>query len=374
MSKFAAVLLSRQPLRPSGKSAWVRGAVAALTWLRKQGYGLVGSSGMQTWELVTALAVLEQCPLKLVVPAVSMSQFFSRRDALKRQFALDSHLTEFVPVVLSGRESSGTALMSARDRSVVELADLLVPVSVRGEGNMASLIADAEASGMIVNRDFVVPYEDRQEPLALVISPDSLNPEIEDLEADYITHWTRATNDRWPDERIIDLYRAVVTAASWPRSGFDTLSHIVHSQRLMASSRNMPGKEPVVSFSSLPPREVAPLMRWRARYGRMSFEPYGLGIEKQIALEKGIHPVAYYGKGDEVKLPPDLMWLSQSEGKISDWRTEKEYRHRGNFYMDGIPREAVVLFCHTADEAELLHRRFGYRVIPFLPSTINRDT
>ncbi|MCM2272625.1 MAG: hypothetical protein NDJ18_08750, partial [candidate division Zixibacteria bacterium] len=64
MARRAAILLSRQPLRPCGATPWVRNTVAAVRSLKERDLRICGSVGMQTWELITASAALEAVPLR----------------------------------------------------------------------------------------------------------------------------------------------------------------------------------------------------------------------------------------------------------------------------------------------------------------------
>ena len=107
-------------------------------------------------------------------------------------------------------------------------------------------------------------------------------------------------------------------------------------------------------------------MRWRARYRQMSFEPYGVGIRREIALSAGIESVQYVDRLSASSAPDDKGWLRQSRGQKSDWRQEKEYRYRGDFALRQIKPEGLVLFCRTNDEAERLRQSFGLKVIPFV--------
>jgi hypothetical protein len=75
-------------------------------------------------------------------------------------------------------------------------------------------------------------------------------------------------------------------------------------------------------------------------------------------------PVRYYLSGSKPVTTPDDYWLFQSQGRISDWRDEKEYRHRGDFRLDCLPPEAITVFCCTAREVDRLRWEFPYRVVP----------
>ena len=89
MSKrTATILLSRQPLRPSGKAAWVKQSVAAVRWLKSQELVLHSSIGMQTWELLTSVASLEEIKLILSVPAANSYEFKRLKRSAIDQFKI----------------------------------------------------------------------------------------------------------------------------------------------------------------------------------------------------------------------------------------------------------------------------------------------
>jgi len=365
MSGFGAILLSRQPLRPTGASAWVKQSLRAARWLHDRQSGLVSSVGMQTWELLTTLASDLRIPILLVIPAYSRDDFRDACDQAMADFNLKLSLTEFVPALAEGGADRASGL-ERRDRLVIEQADILLPLSLRTNGNMAELLTEAESTAHKVDRQFEIGCPGRTSGLKYNLSGEPLNPALDEATGEYLIHWTRGTSYPWPGERKISLYRAVIQSTRWPRSAFDTLKRIVSTRTIVASSRHMPDRTPTVSFSGLAPPEVIPLMRWRARYGEMSFEPYGIGIDRNLAAELGIREVQYCDSRGRRRVPADERWCWQSSGKITDWRAEQEYRCRGDLRLDGIPREAVALFCMTAPEAAELRRLHSGPVWPIL--------
>lgn len=362
MDKFAAILLSRQALRPTGAAPWVRECVRAIEWIKQERMGVVSSVGMQTWELITALASINKIPLRLMIPVNNEREMLVARATYALHFGLDREIVEFVPVIGDDDRSRQLAL---RDATVVRKADVLVPVSLRQDGSMVSLIAGAETDGKEIWRQFTTPYEPNHDALKVDYDGHQLTDEIRDFDEDYLIHWTRAANHAWPDERLIDYYSALINSQSWPRSAFETLRRIVESSRLIASSLHMPSRIATVSFSALRPVEALPLMKWRARYSQMTFEPYGIGLPTELAERSGVKAVHYYDRNDALDMDPARVWLWQSRGAISDWTAEREHRHRGDLMLRAIPPEAVILFCRTREEAAELSRRYHHRVIPF---------
>ncbi len=333
-------------------------AVKTVHWVKEHGLSLNSSIGMQTWELVTALASRDRIPLTVYIP--NSSKQVNSPDEIVRQFALTADHVEFIPVH-SAEKDSKEGELSARDTQVVSEADILLPISVRPGGHMHMLIEEARAQGKQIIEEFTVPWKQPREEIISHFDRCSINPEIDAYSSELLTHWTRTPHGQWPGERAIDYYLEMSQSERFPRSAFETLRRIARTSRLLASPRHMPSNIPTVAFSALAPRDLIPLMRWRARYAEMSFEPYGIGIRKARAAEIGIRPVVYYErtKPAEFEFSP---WLCQSIGSKTDWRQEAEYRHYSDLAMDISPRD-IVLFCRTAEEAAQLRQEFGIPAI-----------
>jgi hypothetical protein len=362
ISGSAAVLLSRQALHPCGSTPWVVQTIRAISFVKQHGWTVLTSCGMQTWELVTALSSSERLPLRLY--AIADGEYGTMGEKLISEFGLDLNLTEFVFLNqpdISNRES----MLAERDRRIIADAETLIPISIREGGNLHRLLEAARGEGRKIVEDYRISYKVREQPLAYGIRDKKLSTEIQNIRNEYITHWTRACNGPWPGERPADYYAELIRSERYPRMAMDTLGRIVTTRRIMGSSRHMPGETATVSFSSLAPMEVPPLMRWRARYRQMSFEPYGIGIRREKAAQTGLQPVEYFDRKHLHENSPAPPWLRQSIGVRSDWRAENEYRCLRDFEFSGIPDEDLVLFCHTREEAAQLEHEFKLRTVPF---------
>lgn len=319
---------------------------------------------MQTWELITAVGAIQKIPTKLY--SLPDKRNSAEREAwLRAEFELKPELTEIADVNGNPAEVSEKELMHLRDEQVVREADILIPISIRRSGAMMKLVEQARADGKEIVADFRCEYADRSGSLAYTISSDDINPELSAFTGKYLSHWTRTTNSAWPGERMSDYYKSVIASASYPRTAFDTLKRIVETRRLIASPRHMPGKIPTVSFTALAPEETAPLMRWRARFAEMSFEPYSVGIDLRACAKLEIQPVRYYERAESISKEAEDFWLSQSIGMITDWRQEKEFRCRGDMSLEGLTSEQLIVVTRTPDEAREIEKRFGVRAISF---------
>ena len=363
LPKTAALLLSRQALRPCARTNWVRRALEAVKLLKENRLVLLSSTGMTTWEMLTTLGSIYKMPVNLYLICSSNEDFSRQREYAFEQFDLDDNNTEFTPVLIEDNDYSKEDKMTARDKRIIEAADLLIPVSIKKGGNMARLLK--QNGGKEIIRDFEITYEKRQKPLAYEIDPSRLSADIFSLSDKYLFHWTRTFNTAWPGERLIDYYRDILSNPVYPRSAFDTLKRILTLRKIISSGKHMPGGVQTVSFSASSPVELLPLMKWRARYRQMSFEPYGLGIRRETTLERGVLPVRYYEKKPPVEIDKEEHWLCQSIGRVSDWRREKEYRLRGDFYFDDIKTDDIVAVCLYKKEARALENATDFRSVAF---------
>lgn len=345
-TSVAAIVLSRQALTPCGSTPWVRQALAALNWAKSEGFAVVTSVGMPTWELLCAAASLQHQPQIVLIPAHDRESFDRLESRIRQDFSLDS-TASCRPVIGAGDKE---AVMQRRDEAALALADIIIPISLRPDGSMARRLQSLQPEKVISDR-FALPYELRKEPLKYTIDPSALNPGLDELPQRYLIHWTRAARTCWPDERPIDYYRDLLASDRPIHAAFDTLHHILSTRRLVASNRHMPHDTRTVAFSGLPPREVIPLMRWRARYHEMSFEPYGIGIEWETARSRGLCPVKYFDDTSAERYSVEERWRLQSIGTRTDWSREEEYRHLGDLAFGDIPDDRLMVFCHTPAEA-----------------------
>jgi hypothetical protein len=360
---IAAILLSRQALRPTGNDPWVRSSVEAVRWAARNGCALYTSIGTKTWELLLTIALRQHVPQLVVVPVHDEAAFGPEADRIAQQFGLRGHAAELIPLCVG--DASRSEAMRARDRFIVNSCDCLLPVSVRQKGSMAGLLDAAMATGKRVSPTFEVPYVSRGAPLSYSLDNRDVSGELSTLDGRYVVHWTRSANAPWPHERKVDYYAAILDTDGYPRDAMATLCSMLRMRRIVATGKHMPGDTPTVCFSGLPPRRMLPLMRWRARYREMSFEPYGIGIPGARAADLGILPVRYY-RGR--RLPEESAvqrWLSQSEGTRGEWWREDEYRKAGDLDLNDVPFDSMLCFCHTRQEAMHIRERFGVSTIAF---------
>jgi len=362
--KTSAIILSRQPLRPCRITPWVKKTLNAVDWVKENHLCLVTSLGIQTWEFLIYLAQTRKIKQVVLIPATNEHEFETLKEFTIDQFDLDRTLVGFKAIMPKTNDCQSRKLLYDRDCAAVSEADVLIPVSIRANGYMENLIQEKinKNQGVVISQ-FQIDYEKRGRPLAYHIKRDELPPETINIGDRYIIHWTRAPNGPWPSEKKHAYFSAVAGSDIYPRNAFHTIQNIIKTGKIIASSAHMPRGIPAVSFSGLAPDKILPLMKWRSRYRLMSFEPYGIGIEKTNARRLGIVPVQYYRKGAYPKnIPP---WQLQSRGVKTDWKQEVEYRYPGDFILSGIARNKVAYFCHTRNEAEFIEKSFGIKTYAF---------
>jgi hypothetical protein len=312
--------------------------------------------------LQLALAVEHQCAAIVVLPTPAGDNFDQASNYVCEQFALDPTRHRLVPLSRECGDASGKEqLMQLRDRDVVSRADLLIPVSLRSGGRLTALMHERAAAGAAIDERFRTDYRPRRSALRYIVSEHEYNTQCDQLRREYLIHWTRASNSAWPDERLIDYYRDVAASRQYPRSAFDTLSHIFETGQIIASARHMASGVRSVAFTALTVREALPLMRWRARYRMMSFEPYGVGIRRETASRMGVKQVVYHDGAASLSTESE-RWRCQSRGKRGDWPAEKEYRYPGDLSLE-LPPGDVIAFCRFPGEAEILAKRLGVQTL-----------
>ncbi len=368
--KQVAILLSRQSLHPTGKTGWVSQVKHAVEYINRNNYCLISSVDTPTYELTLSACSKLDIPVTIVVPAGSKNT----NSSILHEFALDEKSTNFINL----HEESKTdkkQRMQTRDRFIIGHADILFPISIRDNGLMKQLILDTSQANAHIDRQFQIPYCSTKQKLSYRIDQRDLNHEMNKLERGYIYHWTRTTKRKWPGERQYDFYKAILESESYPRSAFSTLIRMLYQQCIIGSQRHMPKNCRAVSYSSLHPTEALSLMKWRSRYGEMSFEPYGIGIRKEIASVLGVVEVSYYDLSDKKYIDNNKLWYYQSNGRTTDWRTEQEYRSKGDFPLHNINRDDIIIITRWKHEADEIQRQFGFRSLSMIDrDNTNQDT
>lgn len=345
------ILNSSQSKHPIGNSRWIKSTLRAVDVSVQGGYEIVASIGLPCWEVTLWRSAVQGARIHLVCPLPPGIERNAWMDSITASFALPRDRTRWHWVAASGRSrKSGWA---ARDEMALALADEVLPVSVRPHGRLATLLRTCPAK---IVSDHVVAFERANR------SPRwerRLPAQVPDLwPSGSLVHLTRGSDGPWPGEPSWKYYEDVVSSGeSDARSAYETLRRIVDEGVIRGTSFRARGGEARVCFSACTASEALGLVRYRARYGRYAFEPYGVVLSPRIAERIGM-PVSYGSleRGD---------WLGQGEGEGGHWRREREWRVMGDVDLGVLDPGEVRLVTATQEEARRLGARSRYAVMSF---------
>lgn len=356
-----AILNSRQGLYPCRLHDWIQKTLEALTVLQDSQATLLSSIGMSTWEILTTASSKLQLKLELFIQIKNKQTKEELAEQIISEYNLNSKYISFQCI----HENSNKVFQSKRDNAIISSADIIFPISIRKKGNLEKHIFTHNQK---VNNAFQIDYKNRKDKIAYTLDRCNLSTEIQNIPDNFIIHWTKTSKTKWCYERQYDYYTDILLSDKYPRSAFDSLTNIVNLKTIFATPTHMPQNIPTVSFSSLTPIDMVPLFKWRSRYQEMSFEPYGIGIKKKIAAKRNIQKVLYYdkNKSDKISIESNKVWLTQSKGVHTNWESENEYRHLGDFHFEDIDQQNIILFTRYKTEADQLHRLTGIRTISFI--------
>ncbi len=345
------ILNSRQSLRPFGNDLWIINTGRAILEAVEHGETVLASVGMSSWEILLYFASRYKAKLKIFAPMPNDKGIDEVKAAIKEDFHLDADRIEWRLIdIINGRDNK-RKFQTERDRLILQEAKKAYPVSIRPGGNLERHLHEMALSNISIDEKYRIKYYEPLRICKIVIDRKRINSQIDTILDNYLIHWTRTSNGRWPGETSYQFYDAIVSSKDrYPRSAFDTLIRIMSENKLRASSRHYRKGAGAVPFSGLKPSEASGLMRWRARYQEMTFEPYGIAIRAEYAREMGIRKV-YYGQSemfqylDEIDKP-----YFQNIGIKGFWMPEKEYRYIGDFDLSSLcPGMATIIVLHKEE-------------------------
>ncbi len=358
----ALILNSRQTKTPLGSDEWVRNSVDACKHLIGNGRPLIASIGMNTWELILWSIGEFNGRGIIICPVKSTGSIENSIEKISCDFNLnpDNHTWAFIPVPQNSR--SEKSWWTDRDQLAFEIAGNILPVSIRDGGCLDTLIGkELDKSEKSVDLIFKTGYKPGPKERTKLVVPESC-PVF--LNWYHLTHWTCRTYKPWPGEKSSDFFRAIVNSRTeYPRSASCTLKRILAENRLRASGSHIRNETPVVALTSLEPCDALKLMKWRKRYVRPTFEPYGIAIFYRPAMKMGIRLVKYSGP-DEDRNDADIApELTQGYGK-GDWPKEQEWRSIGDVDLSLVPDEEAIVLVPSKEEVEEFQKLTRFEVRP----------
>jgi len=362
--QLAVILNSRQTKTPCGNDPWVDGTIKAIRQAISKNLTLLTGIGMNTWELALWACGHYGGNQIVIYPIRETDEIDRTIASISQDFNLDSTRTGWLFFEAAEKARSPKVDWPVRDKLALHFAETILPISVRPGGNLEGLINSSKNSEII--DDFRVKYKksERHEKIKL----DEIKVTTPRKNWDYVIHWTRTCHGPWPGESSASFYASLIDSGDkYPHDGLETLRNILKTKKIYASSQNLREGTAAVAFSNLHPNDVVPLMRWRKRYVRWNFEPYGIGISQKSAIEAGIQPVIY-GKPELYKMLADNdKPYFQSEGVDGgDWREENEWRYLGDFDLSKITPEDMVIIVYQANEVGALKDLANSKIISFI--------
>jgi hypothetical protein len=349
----ALILNSRQSKIPTGADQWIQNSFRAVQEAIARGHVIISSIGMNTWEFLVWAAGYNLGRQIIVVPVDGRDDEYEIKADIIRDFGLEESRTGFMFFRAVKKGIRAKSAWAERDRIAVSLANQIYPISIRKGGNLERMFKNNPAKISTAQLAFSTDYNPHIRRSKVAIREEELTACVRGMKWDYLTHYTRTAHAPWPGETSADFYRAIYdSCACYPRTALETLKRIVSDKQIWASYYHIRGGHKVVSFTELHPREAINLIKWRPRYVRWNFEPYGIAINKTYALSMGVRPVIYEPPEKYYELADEDKPFYQNPGeKGGEWEPEKEWRHHGNLDLTSIPPQNILLLVRNKSDA-----------------------
>jgi len=347
----AAILNSRQNLRPVGSDRWVHNTMQAVKYIKSNNYKLLSSVGMNTWEMLIYLASKNNIAQTIYLPAEENQDRYGVIEYYMRQFRLNPDLTDWRFVEIANIRKDYPLFQKKRDMQIINDADTVFPISLRPNSTLNSLLLNNKRSDLKIDEKYKAEYSKPEMPNKIEINRELLNPVIDKQLEGFIIHWTRTANNNWPSESLYDYYDVIASSENdYSHSARLTLIRILSENLLKASSRHYRKGISAVAFSELKPSDAVFLMKWRARYREMTFEPYGIAIRKTAAEKMGVRKVIYGDKKLYYNLTESDRPYCQSIGTKGYWAPEREWRFIGDIDLSIISPNDLRVIVWFPDE------------------------
>ena len=361
-----AIINSRQTKTPAGDDPWICATLAAVDHaVSTNGWEIVSSIRMITWDLVTWRTGMTGGTIQLVIPLADESEEDKTKESILTEYGLDAARTSWQFFSVPASDLAKKSWWPERDQRVIELADVIFPVSLRPNGLLEQLMGQRDSRA---DSRFTTAYKPQPRHAKELVDPNRLNPELAHWPGDYLIHWTRASNGPWPGEKTASFLEDLVQSREhYCRSAFATLQRILREGVIRASSWRIADDRSVVSFTELSPLDSLSLMRWRARWARWSFEPYGIAVHRDWAMSRDVQPVRYVSEQEWKALSPEERPFCHRIGvKAGEWPAEREWRCLSDFSLRDAPDDAVRIIVRDCKESEKMKAISESLVLGFL--------
>ena len=327
----ALILNSAHSKYPLGKDSWIQATAKTVGEIACSTDTIICSHDPMPWSLVTYLAGRHGMNISLIIPTPTGCDKQAHLDTILDDFNLDGSKVQ--PVYLDepvGCNQTRKTLWQLRDRIAVETAQRIYPVSIHRGGRLSRLLQDETVKPKLRD-DFRIRWSSE----GYIPRYDLTWKTINRLpEGEWLVHWTRASQGPWPGEKAWRFYHDMLeNPGEYVRGAGATLTRIVSEQRLRGSSWKLPEGERAVAFTALSIDKALQLMRWRQRFVRYTFEPYGLALRRPALLDLGARQVSYVPAVGAEYIQP---LFRHAAGEKTDWTREKEWRIRGDLSLETI--------------------------------------
>lgn len=353
---LAAIANSHQTRTPTTDQPWIISTANAVNDILAQGHIPITSTGINSYEIPLYLAAKSGGKVIVVMPIKQEHQPERIMPAVMKDFQLNPTQTGFYffRTDKNAEPMTKKEIMLERDRLVIQLADIVYPVSIRRGGNIDQLLRNIPQNRRV--ELFRVNHElHREMPLKpkTIIDPKS--------EWDYLTHWTTTLFEPFRGESRNRFYdRIFQSKDGYAYSALNNLKRIVRDGTIKASAGVIRGSTKAISFTELSPSSCGELMTWSAGRVRNHFEPFGIAIKRSALERTGAQPVIYGGASDYEKLSGRDQPYFQSEGATGQWRTEKEWRVLGDITLNRFNPEDILILLPNRNHLTEFESTFPY--------------
>jgi hypothetical protein len=362
-SNLGVVLNSRQSKTPCGNDNWVQSSIAAVRYLIDKRSPVIASIGMNTWEMTLWAVSSLSGNCVILLPGDNESDFQTTCDSVIVDFNLNIEKCAFAQVKSDSHKRSSKNWWDERDKLAFDMAYEIIPVSIRDSGQWSGMLQSADLSCKKINDSFRVEYKEKGKVSNLAIEMPSCGI-IHDW--DFVTHWTKRAYGPFPSERPYDYYSAIVSSGDkYAHDAEAALVNIITTRKIYGSLGNVKGGNPAVSFTGLKPSDAVNLMTWRKRKVCYTFEPYGIAIRKEVALDAGIKPVRYIKRERNSPINnkhdiPDEFTQGYSKGQ---WWREDEHRYIGDLDLNILDTDDIRVLLPTEEVRERIKKLTKYEVV-----------
>lgn len=338
---------------PVCSEGWIQATLRAIHHLSSQGVEIICSTEPVSWDIVTYLAGISGMHTRFIVKTGDIQNGQKEFSASLEDFALDPQKVK--PVFLPEEEilshSHPRDSWPKRDRLALQSADVVYPISIRPGGRLENMMNEAPYRKKICD-DFRIPWTPYGFIPRYSLAGRPWNPLPK---GEWLVHWTRTCPGKWPGEKSCEFYHDLLKNNTvYVRNAGETLSRIIREQKIRGSDWKTPGNVHLSAFTALDPGDALALMCWRKCYGRYSFEPFGIGVQKEALLALGVQKVNYTFGGETINSDRAFTHAAGDQGH---WVWESEWRVLGDVSLGVISRKDITAIVPDRFAARNLKRK-----------------